>query len=247
MCACACELPVQSRCPSNSAVPSSGRSSPASVYSKVVLPAPEAPTRKTASLRCTSIEMPRNTSIRRGPMRNERRRSRATNCGAPFSISRTLSRQFKPGNQAKTSLRMRRRWIEQSCQSGLDLDLKHGGEAAFIFSIARGAADPPPPALIDKSKRNQRRPIDRASHIQPVIELIICNRLLSYRSEHAINRLSEIAELLQRVLHVGDDLVRRQTIIPIDRPIVCIVRIIGIVAVSGIPIPQVPRVKPAAD
>src|SRR6476660_6415208 len=101
--------------------------------------------------------------------------------------------------------------------------------------------------LIDKSKCNQRRPIDRASDIQPVIELIICNRLLSYRSEHAINRLSEIAELLQRVLHVGDDLVRRETIIPIDRPIVRIVRIIGIVTVSWIPISQVPGVKPAAD
>src|SRR5207237_6127906 len=191
--------------------------------------------------------MPRNTSIRRGPMRNERRRSRATNCGAPFSIARTLSRQFEPGNQAKTSLRMRRRWIEQSCQSGSDLDVKLGGQTAFVFSIARGAADPPPPPLIDKSKRGQRRPIDRASDIQPIVELIICNRLLRYRSEHAINRLSEIAELLQPVLPVCDDLVGRETIIPIDRPIVIIVRIIGIVAVSRIPIPQVPRVKPAAD
>ena len=87
--------------------------------------------------------------------------------------------------------------------------------------VGRRSAEPRLLAsLIDKAKRNQRRPIDRASHIQPVIELIICNRLLCYRSEHAINRLREIAELLQRVLHVGDDLVRRQTIIPIDRPIV---------------------------
>jgi hypothetical protein len=31
-------------------------------------------------------------------------------------------------------------WIEQSL-----LDVKHGGEAAFVFSIARGAADPPTP------------------------------------------------------------------------------------------------------
>jgi hypothetical protein len=32
------------------------------------------------------------------------------------------------------------RWIEQSL-----LDVKHGGEAAFVFGIARGAADPPAP------------------------------------------------------------------------------------------------------
>src|SRR5437867_9775079 len=50
----------------------------------------------------------------------------------------------------------------------------------------------PPRLLIDKSKRNQRRPIDRASHIQPVIELIICNRLLSYRSERSEEHTSEL-------------------------------------------------------
>jgi hypothetical protein len=32
---------------------------------------------------------------------------------------------------------MRRRWIEQSRQYGSDLDVKLGGEAAFVFSIAR--------------------------------------------------------------------------------------------------------------
>src|SRR5207245_9955066 len=106
-----------------------------------------------------------------------------------FSIARTLSRQFEPGNQAKTSLRMRRRWIEQSRQSGSDLDVKLGGETAFVFSIARGAADPPPPPLIAKSKRGHSRPSHRASDIQPIVALKFCNRLLRYRSEHAITRL----------------------------------------------------------
>src|SRR5205823_4773711 len=104
-----------------------------------------------------------------------------------------------------------------------------------------------PPLLIDKPKRNQRRSIDRAGDRQAVVQLIICNRLSRYRSEHAIDRLGEVAELLQLVLHVGDDLVRRQTIIAVDRAVVSVVRIIRIVSVSRIPVSKVPSVKAAAD
>jgi hypothetical protein len=72
-------------------------------------------------------------------MRNERRKSRATNCGLPFSIAGTLSRQFKPGNQAKTSLRMRRRWIGHSAG-----DAKDKCGFAAMFNIEQGLLDPPP-------------------------------------------------------------------------------------------------------
>src|SRR5437764_15154187 len=113
--------------------------------------------------------------------------------------------------------------------------------------VGRRSAEPRLFCLIDKAKRNQRRSIDRAGHRQSVIDLIILNRLPRYPAQHAINRFAVITELLQRVLHIGDDLVRRQTIIPIDRPIVSVVRIIGIVTVSWIPISQVPRVEAAAE
>src|SRR6476660_8703138 len=239
MCACVCELPVYSRWPSKSTVPSSGRSSPASVYSKVVLPAPEAPTRKTASLRCTSIEMPRNTSIRRGPMRNERRRSCATNCGAPFFIARTLPRQFKPGNQARDVL---------AHAAGSNSMLKMAARPHwFLASPAERPLHLFRPPLINKSKRSQRRPIDRASHRQVILHLVILNRRSRYRTEHTIDSFTEVSELLQRILHVGDDLVWWQTVITVDGPIVSVVGIVGIVAVSRIPVTQVPRVKPAAD
>src|SRR4029077_19501554 len=101
--------------------------------------------------------------------------------------------------------------------------------------------------LINKSKRSQRRPIDRASHRQVILPLVILNRRARYRTENTIDSFTEVSELLQRVLHVGDDLVGRQTIIPIDWSIVSVVRIVGIVAVSWVPISQVPRIKSAAD
>src|SRR5207248_310071 len=115
----------------------------------------------------------------------------------------------------------------------------------FGGATLRGAASSG--LLIDKSKRNQRRSIDRARHRQVILHLVILNRRSRYRAEHAINCFTEISELLQCVLHVGDNLVRWQTIITIGRPIVSVVRIIRIVTVSRIPISQVPRVKAAAD
>src|SRR5205085_3358454 len=43
------------------------------------------PQRKTASPKASSIEIPRNTSIRRDPIRKERRRSRATSCDSAMA------------------------------------------------------------------------------------------------------------------------------------------------------------------
>src|SRR5438477_1193852 len=244
MCACVCELPVYSRRPSKSTVPSSGRSSPANVYSKVVFPAPEAPTRKTASLRRTSIEMPRNTSIRRGPIRNERRKSRATKCGVPFSIAPTLSLYFGRAIEREISYAGGSSNRASPARTAM-LNMAAGH---ICLSIARRSGRSTlVVVLIYKPERNQQWPVDRPRHRQVILYLVILNRRPRYRTEHAINCFTEVSELLQRVLHIGDDLVRRQTVITVDRPIVSVVRIVGIVAVSRIPITQVPRVKPAAD
>src|SRR6476620_10744075 len=96
--------------------------------------------------------------------------------------------------------------------------------------------------LPNKPERNQQWPVDRARHRQVILYLVILNCRLRHRPEHAINRFAEITELLQRVLHIGNDLVRRQTIVAVNRPVVGIIRIIGIVTESRIPITEVPRI-----
>src|SRR5512132_2196087 len=101
--------------------------------------------------------------------------------------------------------------------------------------------------LPNKPERNQQWPVDGARHRQVILYLVILNCRLRHRPEHAINRFAEITKLLQRVLHVGNDLVRRQTIIPVGRSIIRVVRIVIVVTPSRIPIAEVPRIKSAAN
>jgi hypothetical protein len=70
--------------------------------------------------------------------------------------------------------------------------------------------------------------------------LIIRQRCLGQRTQHAINSVSIVAEPLQCTLHIRDNLVRRQSVIALDPTIILIIGVVGVVAPSGVPPTGVP-------
>ena len=76
-------------------VPESGLSKPARVYKRVLLPAPEAPRRKSFSLRFISRLSPLKTETSAEPIENERLRDTALSIKASSGLSsNSLSATF---------------------------------------------------------------------------------------------------------------------------------------------------------
>src|ERR1700736_4489739 len=73
-----------------------------------------------------------------------------------------------------------------------------------------------------------------------MIALIASNRCPGQRTHCAVDGVGVITTLLERSLNAGDDLVRRRSVVTIDRLVVLIIRV-GIVAPGRIP----PAVIPA--
>src|ERR1051326_3422146 len=77
-----------------------------------------------------------------------------------------------------------------------------------------------------------------------MIALVVGNRGAGQRPHDSIDGIVVVAELLQRALHIRDDLIGRESVITIDRLIVGVIVIVGIVAPGWIP-PTVPPSPPA--
>src|SRR5205823_704698 len=83
--------------------------------------------------------------------------------------------------------------------------------------------------------------------IQFVVLLVSGNGAASVNSQRTVDVACVVAELLERVLHVDDDLVRQQIAIGVNRSVVIVALVVGIVSPRRIPISGVPIIVSASD
>ena len=81
--------------------------------------------------------------------------------------------------------------------------------------------------------------IDRRCDVKPVVALVSCDRRPRKRPEQAVNVALIITLLLQRSLHVGDNLIRGQIVIGVDRSVVGVI-CARIVTPGRVPIARIP-------
>src|SRR5437899_3461179 len=99
----------------------------------------------------------------------------------------------------------------------------------------------------NQSQRAHGRFVYDTRGIQSVVLLVSGQGAASVNSQRTVDVSGIVAELLERVLHVHDDLVRQQIAIGVNRSVVIVALIIGIVSPSRIPISRVLIIVPASD
>src|SRR5437867_2248463 len=77
--------------------------------------------------------------------------------------------------------------------------------------------------LLRHAERLQRGLINSVRDVEPVIALVICNRIARQRSEQTVHVAVVITLLLERGLDIGNYLVGRQTVVAVDGAVVEIV------------------------
>ena len=100
---------------------------------------------------------------------------------------------------------------------------------------------------LTQSERLEGSPIDCSRDRQAVIALEIGERCARRRSHHAIDSIAVISKALELSLNTRDHLARIHVLIAIDRLVVGIGAVVGIVAVGRIPIVVVPVVISATE
>src|SRR5438105_3766868 len=144
---------------------------------------------KMISPGATSIEMPRNTSIRREPIRKDWHKSRAISCGCTDNYS------------AKIDILQDRVLFSYSCScssSGTKENRRgtvRGGLSEFRISLHH-------------SERFQRWLVYRAGWLKTLSGLILRQGRARLWSEDAVDVALVITLLLQRRLHIGYNLGR---------------------------------------
>src|SRR5206468_4771790 len=98
--------------------------------------------------------------------------------------------------------------------------------------------------LLCHSQGFQRWSIDCGRCVKSAIALVSCDRPTRNRPEQTIDFALIITLLLQCGLHVGGHLIRWQTIIAVNRAVICIIRV-GIVAPSRDPVSRIPSIPSA--
>src|SRR5207245_7345195 len=89
--------------------------------------------------------------------------------------------------------------------------------------------------------------IDSRWNISTLVALVIGDRRARERPKQTVHFAVIISLLLQRRLHVGNHLIGRQIVIAVDRSVIRIIRVAGIVAPGRIPEPGVPVIPSPAE
>src|SRR5437899_1573522 len=100
---------------------------------------------------------------------------------------------------------------------------------------------------LNQSQRAHGRFVHDTRGIQSVVLLVSGQGAASVNSQRTVDVSGIVAELLERVLHVHDDLVRQQIAIGVNRSVIIVALIVRIVSPSRIPISRVLIIIPASD